>query len=406
MSTNTGLPRSIALLLVSALSLSQVVGWATTYSSPAILGPAIAGDLAISVTQAMAGSSFFLIAMAFASPFMGRLYKTVGAARLMTFGSLLLALALAGVAGADTVELYWLCWLVIGASGAAVLTTSAHTLLVEVLGRGAKSWIAAVMLISGLAASVGYPVTAAAMEFLGWRGTFYLFALMHVLLCCPLHGLCWWLSVRMRRSSSVRDAQPVSGESAARGGKGVFSILAAAVSLIGFVTWGFAIVIVELFKEAGLPQVEAVALASAIGIFQVAARALEFTFARQRSSVRTAVDASALMVGAFLVIIFGQGWIAAALFVLFYGLASGVMSVARSTMPLELFDPADYGAMMARLSLPMNLGFAAAPVAFGWLLERLGAPAVLYCAAGLAAAAFLCLFTLRRMTRPAPIEAA
>lgn len=392
------------LALVIALSVTQVIGWATTYSAPAVLGRAIAADLNISLIEALAGSSVFLVAMGLASRLIGPLYARVGAGRLMAVGSVLTALTLAAISQVEDVTLYCGLWVVAGGCGALVLTTSAHTALVDCFGSGARSRIAAVMLVSGLAASVGYPTSAFLLEQIGWRGTFMVFAAAHFGVCLPLH----FLVVRICGGSLTNRAAVATNETAGQNKRGrksehqIYFLLAAAVSMIGFVTWGFAVAIVELFVSIGLPFNDAVALAASIGLFQVGARALETVFARHISAIRMATVAAAVMSAAFLLPVAFEGIVAGATFVALYGLASGVMSVARSTMPLELFDAKDYGAMMSRLALPMNLAFAAAPVLFGWLLERSGAAFVLTVAAALAGAALICLVALAHACRTKP----
>ncbi|UUX49710.1 MFS transporter [Nisaea acidiphila] len=383
------------IVLVSTLSVTQIVGWATTYNAPALLGRPISEAFGGTLTEAMAGASIFLVAMALASLGAPRLYETAGAARLMAAGSLVMAGALALTATSSSMPVYWASWVLIGIAGAAVLTTSAHTVLVAALGKSARSWIAAVMLISGLAASVGYPATAVLEHLFGWRGTFLVFAGLHVFICFPL--LLLVCRIAGPAAGGAAKTAEATAASSARRDRILFVNLAVAVSLIGFVTWGFAIVIVELFRATGIGTAEAVALASSVGIFQVAARALEFTFARNRSSVRTALDASALMSAGFLMLALWDGWAAGAVFVLLYGLSSGVMSVARSTMPLELFDPAAYGRMMARLATPMLLAFAAAPVLFGGLLEHGGPRPAFLLALVLTMMSFVSLWNLRRL---------
>ncbi|HXV30004.1 MAG TPA: hypothetical protein VD840_06710 [Sinorhizobium sp.] len=76
---------------------------------------------------------------------------------------------------------------------------------------------------------------------------------------------------------------------------------------------------------------------------------------------------------ALLALILGNGaeW-SIVLFLMLYGLSSGAMSVSRATMPLAFFSPARYAAVMARLGLPLNLAFAAAPPFFSFVLGEAG----------------------------------
>ena len=283
--------------IVAVFAVTQLFGWASTYSTHAILARPIADDLSITLTEAVTGSSAFLISMAFASQLAGRLYRTVGAARLMAAGSLFMAFALSMVAVSNSLVTYFAAWLLVGIAGAAILTTSAHTVLVTVLGRSARPWIAGLMLISGLSSSLGYPMSAALESWVGWRDTYLLYALLHGVLCLPLHLLVCRLVGREKRPDSG-DAAAV--ESTSRRDRILFLNLAIAISLLGVVTWGFTIVVVELFVSLRIPHEEAVALAASIGIFQITARLMEFLFAGGRSPIRTGLEAAVLMALGFL----------------------------------------------------------------------------------------------------------
>jgi predicted MFS family arabinose efflux permease len=93
-------------------------------------------------------------------------------------------------------------------------------------------------------------------------------------------------------------------------------------------------------------------------------------------------------------------------FILFYGFGSGILVVARALLPLALFSPQQFGLQSARLSLPQNLANAAAPVIFTALLDRLGYPAAVVFAGGLACLALLAVLLLIRLVRRANNRAA
>ncbi len=381
-----------------ALAATQLIGWATTFNAPAILGPAIARDYGIPVWVAFSGASVFLIAMALASLWMGRLYARVGAARIMALGSLGCSASLAVLAVTASAPVYLAVWFLIGVAGAAILSTSAYTLLVEISGSRAKRSISAIMLISGLAASIGFPVTAFLLGAFGWRGTVWIFAALHLLVAAPLHGLLGRLYPF--RGAAIKTVTKTRAEGDRKTlNLSVFIWLAVSVSLIGLVTWGFAIVIVELLQARQLTYEQAVFYGAMIGVFQVAARVFEFMFASWVKASRSALFAAGLMSAACLIAVGFSGPVAMAVFVAFYGFASGVMSVARATMPLELFDAAAYGTIMSKLSLPMYIAFAAAPALFGFMLTRTGAPSVALAAALLSLLAAVCLWRLTLAAR-------
>jgi hypothetical protein len=73
----------------------------------------------------------------------------------------------------------------------------------------------------------------------------------------------------------------------------------------------------------------------------------------------------------------------AALALAAYGAGNGIWSIARGTLPLALFGPASYAALMGRLALPALLAQAVSPVVGAVLLERGGSSPVLWLLVGL-----------------------
>lgn len=91
-----------------------------------------------------------------------------------------------------------------------------------------------------------------------------------------------------------------------------------------------------------------------------------------------------------------------ALFAALHGAGNGLITIARGTLPLAIFGAAGYGLRTGILAAPARVTLAAAPFAFGVLLDAIGTFAVLV-SAGLSLAAFLSLWLLR--PRPAPAVA-
>jgi predicted MFS family arabinose efflux permease len=380
---------TLALKLVLALSVGQVIGWATAFYAIALLARPIAADLGLSLPVVLAGTSLFLATLALTSRGLAPVFDRFGAGPLLAAGSGLGAVGFGIIALSAGIVSYAAGWIVLGVAGAGMLTAPANALLVQVLGPDAKRRIAGMMLITGLAGSIGLPVTAAVLEHLDWRGTLWLFAALHLVICAPLH---LWASGQA--GPPARPETPSHGPTPPAE-RALFRRLALSVSLIGFVTWGFAIVVVELLQASGLSQPQSVAAAALIGVATVGARAGEFLLARNLPASRTAIWATAALCLSLGLLAIGTP-LAAWGFVILFGAASGSMSVARATLPLELFAPATYAGMAARLALPMNLAFAAAPPVFGLILERAGARAALAVALCLGLLALTALVTLRR----------
>jgi hypothetical protein len=79
-----------------------------------------------------------------------------------------------------------------------------------------------------------------------------------------------------------------------------------------------------------------------------------------------------------------------------YGMANGLLTIARGTVPLALFGAAGYGRLMGRIGGPYLVVQAVAPVVLTYVADRASDAIALTLVAGFAAVAFLCFVLIRR----------
>jgi hypothetical protein len=91
---------------------------------------------------------------------------------------------------------------------------------------------------------------------------------------------------------------------------------------------------------------------------------------------------------------------AAGVFAIFHGAGNGILTIARGTLPLAIFGPQNYGYRLGIVGAPARMAQAAAPLAFGLLIDTMGSR-VLIVSSGLSLAALLALCLLRQEP-PAP----
>ncbi|MDK1373098.1 MULTISPECIES: MFS transporter [unclassified Sinorhizobium] len=357
---------------VVVLSATQIIAWGVMFMAVSVTAAEMAGDLGLNPSSVYLGPTVMLVAMALCSPPLASLYPRHGARRVLALGSLFAAPGLWLLAGAEGAFSYFAAWAVLGMAGAATLTTSAHVFLNEIAGEGARRAIGAQMLAMALAPSLAWPATVYLESLLGWRGTFALYGAVMLFVCAPLHffGL-------PRTGAHVYAPKRPSPETSflheTRRNRLVTALITAAVALNGFVTWGFQLVAIDLFRSFAVPDYLAVGFGSAIGFIQLSARLFDFLGGNRWDGLTTGLVAAAIMPLALLALIFGNGteW-SIILFLVLYGLSSGAMSVSRATMPLVFFTSGQYASVMARLGLPLNLAFAAAPPFFSFILGSAG----------------------------------
>jgi hypothetical protein len=140
-----------------------------------------------------------------------------------------------------------------------------------------------------------------------------------------------------------------------------------------------------------------VTIGALFGPSQVAARVCELAFARHLHPLMTARLAIGILLAAFVLIaLCGLSVPLAAIFMVMFGMANGLITIARGTVPLALFGPVGYGGTVGRIAGPSLLMQAAAPLVLAFVVERASDPAALAVSAALALIAFACFMVLRR----------
>ncbi|HRO61129.1 MAG TPA: MFS transporter, partial [Burkholderiaceae bacterium] len=117
---------------------------------------------------------------------------------------------------------------------------------------------------------------------------------------------------------------------------------------------------------------------------QVLARLLEMLTQRWFDPVAVATPSVALLPAAFVVALAWPGSpVAAALFVILYGCANGLMTIVRGALPLAVFGSRGYGELLGTVAGPALAVAAVAPVAFSALVDAAGTRAGLLLLAAL-----------------------
>lgn len=388
---STSPPPIIRVLVV--LAIGQLISWGAL-GLPAVIGTRIAADLGISVAAVFAGPSVFYVIMGLLAPVLAMSFARHGARKVMILGNVCAAPGFALLSWAASPTVYFAAWAVLGAAGAAMLSTAAYILLNEVAGSRSRSAMGALMLVTGLSSSVFWPTTAFLSDVLGWRQTCLVYGGAMLLICVPIN-----LFGLPRRKPARRDpaAAVGSGVGAAAARKSTFYLIASAIALNAFVTFGFSAILIELLKSEGLPAPEAIAFASALGVVQVGARGADFLGGGRWDGVTTAIAAGAMLPLAMLLMMAGGGTrLSVGAFIALYGVGSGALAVARATIPLAFYDSADYARAASRIALPLNLLSAMAPPLMAGLLVKAGAGAVLALAILLSAVALAIMVVLSR----------
>ena len=149
-------------------------------------------------------------------------------------------------------------------------------------------------------------------------------------------------------------------------------LLALAFALAWMVTAAMAVHLPRILEAAGATSVQAIAAGALVGPSQVAARIAEAGFlSRFHPLISGRLACLTHPLGAALIAVTG-GTGAYCAFAILYGSGNGILTIARGTLPLAIFGPANYGYRLGLLGAPARLSQAMAPLLFGFLIDYLG----------------------------------
>ncbi|HYF56385.1 MAG TPA: MFS transporter, partial [Salinarimonas sp.] len=116
-------------VVITALGITQILAWGSSYYLPAVLATPIAADTGWSLSLVAAGLSLGLLASGLASPRVGRAIDRLGGRPVLALSSVLIAAGQATLAMAHDPAVYFAAWLMMGAGMGAGLYDAAFSTL-------------------------------------------------------------------------------------------------------------------------------------------------------------------------------------------------------------------------------------------------------------------------------------
>ena len=378
-------PRQLPIIL--ALGTTQTLAWASSYYLPAILADPIGRDLGVSSNWIFAAFSASLVISALLGPRIGRQIDLVGGRSVLSMSNVTLAAGLALLGFSYSLPVLVIAWLLLGVGMGAGLYDAAFGALGRIYGDAARRSITGITLLAGFASTVGWPLTALGLETIGWRNTCFAWALAHILIGLPLN----YFMLPAVKGAKAAVAAAVKPQIAI---DRTMILLAFAFAAAWTVTGAMAAHLPRILESAGATTLQAVAAGALIGPAQVAARIFEASFlSRYHPLVSTRLACLTHPIGAAIVGLVGGA--AASAFAIFHGTGNGILTIARGTLPLAMFGPQNYGYRLGIIGAPARMAQAAAPLAFGLLIDVMGSR-VLMVSSALSLSALLALFLLKK----------
>jgi predicted MFS family arabinose efflux permease len=380
---------------VSVLGVTEILSWGVLFYPPVLTVPLIAHDHGWSRSFAMGGFSASLFVGGIVSRYVGTTIDHYGGHLVMPFGSLLGAAGLVCLVTAQGAVAYFAAWMVLGVAMAASLYDPAFASLGRIFGAAARAPITTLTLAGGFASTVGWPATQYLIDAVGWRGCYLVYAALLALIAAPLHAF----ALPRHHAERAAPAAPMAGVKSAAllPAHGLaFVLVAAGFAAYAFVPSALSAQLLAIFQRFGLPATTVVAIGMLFGPAQVLARICELGFARRLNPLWIARFAVGLLVAAFVLLaLLPFSAAVAATFAVMFGMANGLLTIARGTVPLALFGPSGYGRLVGRIGGPFLAVQALAPVVVTYVADRASDTAGLTLVAAFAVAGFICFLTIR-----------
>jgi predicted MFS family arabinose efflux permease len=291
---------------------------------------------------------------------------------------------------------YFAAWITIGIAMAASLYDPAFATLGRIFGSAARAPITVLTLAGGFASTVSWPATQFLIGVVGWRGAYLVYAALLAGLAAPLHA---FALPRQHAGGAPRNVTSADKQAKAfiPAHGFAFALVAAGFASYAFVPSALSAQLLAIFHRFGLSPATVVVIGMLFGPSQVLARICELSFARQLHPLWIARGAVALLVAAFVLLaLLPFSATLAAIFAVMFGMANGLLTIARGTVPLALFGATGYGRLMGRIGGPYLVVQALAPVVLTFVADRASDAIGLALVAVFAAVALVCFVLIRR----------
>ncbi len=365
--------KSLPFPALLGLGATQILGYGTLYYAFSILVPDIARDFRHSEEWVFGAFSASLLIGGLAAPFSGRLADRFGGARIMGWGSVASALALAATAMAPGAACFVACLVLMQLVSSTVLYATAFTTIVQAGGLRAQTSIVHLTLFAGFASTLFWPLTSWAHGFLGWREIYLAFGAVNLFVCAPIHFALLRLPVHVgARRTGEGQRDDFQGLVAPDRRKRVAFLMMAGFAIEGYALSAMLVHVVPLTQSLGLGK-SGLVIASLFGPAQVASRLINLLFGGALRQTTLAVLSAVFMpLGMIVLILTAPSLPGAVVFAIGMGLGSGLTSIVSGTLPLELFGREGYGKLMGWGTFARQLPAAMAPFAMSLSLANLG----------------------------------
>jgi hypothetical protein len=267
-------------------------------------------------------------------------------------------------------------------------------------GQRARGLITLLTLFGGFASTICWPISAALVQWLDWRGACFVYAAAMAAMAVPVRLFLARPPGATTAETGATASTSGASEPTGHGRRWLLVVLGFVFALSASITAVVSVHLVPLLGARDVGLAAAVAIGALIGPSQVGARALEYLIGRKVHPLWTLVTSTVLM--ALGLGLLAAGWAWAGLAIVLYGGGVGLKSIVSGTVPLVLVGARGYATVMGRLAAPSLAMQALAPIGAAGLLASgdTNAGLLLWILAGCALVNLLLGLLLLRAGRP------
>ncbi|HMI91936.1 MAG TPA: MFS transporter, partial [Polyangiales bacterium] len=358
--------------LIAGLGSAQLLAWGALYYAIAVIAEPMRLELGLSRSHVFGAFAWSVLVSGVLAPWAGRRLDRHGGRAVLVVGAIAGALGFTILAHAQSFGGLVVAWSLNGVAMAFGLYDTCFAAVGQVAPGAYRPVLTGVTLIAGFASTVSWPLSHHLLHAIGWRGVCEVYS-AGLLACAPLYLA---TLPAFRPSTAGRPAQPAvahvpSHVNHAMGGRArVLAWAFAGAASIGAVISAH---LVGILQALALPADRALWLASSIGVLQVLGRAIELLFGARHTPTRIGLftfvglfAATGLLLAASVQPSFAFG------FALLYGVANGVLTIAKATLPVEMFGTREIGALLGTFGAPSLFARALAPLGYAMLASSAG----------------------------------
>jgi MFS family permease len=363
--------------MLFAVAVAQITTWGVLYYSFTVFLEPMNREFGWSIATLTGAYSLALLISGLAAIPVGRWLDRNGPRGLMTAGSIFGTLLVIAWATVDNVAVYYLIWIGIGLTMAAVLYEPAFVIVATWFDRLRSRALTLLTFVAGLASVIYVPLAGWLVATYGWRSALLIMAALLALGTIPIHAF------MLRRRPEDIGLAPDGGPQSASDGSAARRRIAPSMTLrdalrdrpfwwtsIAFVLANFTMlaIFVHLIPHLTREGYSAGFAATMVGLTGALALPgrLIFTPLGERIQRRyVAALIFGLQAGALLVLLLTDSRLGVFVFVVLFGTGFGAVTPARAAIIADLYGSANYGAISGALAMGVTFARAAAPVTAG-----------------------------------------